>query len=123
MVVESDPWGTDADYDKLGQLREGMQVLDASGKDIGTVSGIQMADPDAATVEPSEDDTIFEGRSVLTGSDNGDVTERMRHTGYFKLDAKGLFSSDKYITPEMIDSVTEGVVRLRYDKDDIPAPA
>lgn len=124
MTVESDPWGTSADYDKIGQLKEGMPVLDASGNDIGKVGYIQMSDPNAATVEPGVDQSVFDDRTVFTDTgDDGNVTERMRHTGYFKLDAKGLFSSDKYITPEMIDSVSEGAVRLKYDKDNIPEPA
>lgn len=124
MTVESDPWGTSADYDKIGRLKEGMPVLDASGNDIGKVGYIQMADPNSATVEPGVDQSVFDDRTVFTdiGDDDGHVTERMRQTGYFKLDQKGLFSSDKYITPEMIDSVSEGVVRLRYDKDNIPDP-
>lgn len=112
----------------MGRIREGMTVLDATGNEVGTVSYVQMADPQSATVEPGVDQSSrgdqggFVGGTLFAGGDDN-VTARMMHTGYFKVDTKGLFSSDKYITPEMVDSVTEGDIRLKYDKDDIPKPA
>jgi hypothetical protein len=123
MVVESTPFGEGADKDLMGRIREGMTVLDATGNEVGTVKYVQMADPNAATVEPSEQDTVFEGRTLFSPGDDDKVTDRMMHTGYFKVDTKGLFSSDKYITPEMVESVMEDNIRLKYDKDDIPEPA
>ncbi|MGI8870351.1 MAG: hypothetical protein ACR2F6_16265 [Mycobacteriales bacterium] len=63
----------------------------------------------------------------LGGSARGDephlpppLAERLRRTGYLKIDSKGIFRADRYASAEDIDSVTD-VVHLRAVRDDLLA--
>jgi hypothetical protein len=119
--------GGAADASPLAQVREGISVYDASGDDIGSVAEVRMADTEAADLQPA--DTTGQGNSVIESAadaiagDTNDVSTRLLSTGYFRLDSKGLFAGDKYVTPDLIASVDADGVRLNVEKDAIPDPA
>ncbi len=56
---------------------------------------------------------VFEG-----GEDSG-ATERQRQTGYIRIDAKGLFSGDKYVGAENVASVNGDDVMLSVTRDSL----
>ena len=122
-----DYMGGAADASPLAQVREGISVYDATGDDIGSVAEVRMADTEAADLQPA--DTTGQGNSVIESAadaiagDTNDVSTRLLSTGYFRLDSKGLFAGDKYVTPDLIASVDADGVRLNVEKDAIPDPA
>jgi len=132
----------------LTQVREGMTVLDAAGDEIGKVDYVRAGDPQAATTMGQEtgDDTVGgvvapvgsasgggtgAGSGVAIGGvvgtggtdDLGDVEEPLRsqllRTGYFRVDGKGWFNTDRYITPDQITGVSGDGVTLKRRKDDL----
>jgi hypothetical protein len=118
--------GGGADASPLAQVREGLSVYDASGDEIGSVAEVRMADTEAADVEPAQntgrvDSVIDSAADAIAGGDD-DVSTRLLSTGYFRLDSKGLFAGDKYVTPDLIESVDADGVRLNVAKDAIPDP-
>ncbi len=123
-----DYMGSSADAGPLANAREGMTVYDATGEEIGSVGEVRMADQEAADLQPAQVDTDSGGSVVESATDaiagtDDDVSTRMLQSGYFKLDSKGLFASDKYVLPTTIESVDADGVRLNVDKDNIPDPA
>ena len=117
----------------LAQIKEGMPVLDADGEPVGTVEFVKMADlndPDDTPrrggdrgfidqlIGRDEDDTDL--LDALIG--DGDVTERMRRSGFVKVDTGGLFADDTYVVPRQIASVDEQV-HLKERKENIRQPS
>lgn len=121
-----DYMGTSADASPLAQVREGMSVYDAGGDEVGTVAEVRMADMEAADLQPAQGgdraDSIVESAAEAIAGTDDDVSTRMLQTGYFRLDSKGLFAGDKYVTPDLIASVDANGVRLNVAKDAIPDP-
>lgn len=124
-----DYMGGGADASPLAQVHEGLSVYDASGDDIGSVAEVRMADTEAADLQPADANTSGQVDSVLDSAADAiaggteDASTRLMSTGYFKLDSKGLFAGDKYVTPDLIASVDADGVRLNVEKDAIPDPA
>lgn len=119
----------------LAQVKRDMKVIDVDGADVGTVSFVHMADtndPDDVPARRDDDDAVpllnlVEGDEddddtglidVLTGDDN-EPNERLRRSGYVKIDASGFMAGDKYATPAHIASVDGQRVRLNVRKDDL----
>ena len=121
-----DYMGSNADASPLAQVREGFAVYDADGDEVGTVAEVRMADTEAADLQPAQagdrSDSIIESAAEAIGGSDDNVSIRMQQTGYMRVDSKGLFAGDKYITPDMIASVDADGVRLTVDKDAIPDP-
>jgi hypothetical protein len=109
----------------LQQVKEGMQVHDAHGDEVGTVSFVHYADPEAVTTESDRgagergdhgDGTLVE---PLIGDEDSKATERMRLTGYIRIDAKGWFTGDKYVGADHVTRVDSDSVTLEVDKDQL----
>jgi len=110
----------------IAQVREGMDVIDASGDKIGTVEMIKMGDPQAATVDSDVPTENWPGpgyRRFFAWNTEPDlppaIATRLMRTGFIKIDAKGLFAKDRYVAADRIASVSNDAVRLTVNKDDL----
>jgi hypothetical protein len=127
--------------DLLNKVQEGMDVVDASGDRIGTVSYISMGDPDAASNQGNEvrDPGILThipaggfgteypthaGIAVFGGESEPDVEEPLRsqllHSGFIKVAGSGLFADKRYVRLDDIVDVTDDTVHLASHKEDLP---
>ena len=114
----------------LEGIREGMKVLDSARHEIGKVEYVKLVD-ETATGEPvasglDEDvehpnSTIIDNIAAAFTSDEvpHEVRERLLHDGFVRLDADGLFASDRYILPSQIAGVTSEGVMLNVTKDQL----
>jgi hypothetical protein len=114
----------------LGLVRQGMEVYDAEGNKIGTVKRVYMgggndpadvrrqrqdagADPAAG---PHEADSTFLGdlfeSFTPTGGMPDELRQKLEREGFVEIDAGGLFSDDRYATPDRIAEVTDDRVIL-----------
>ena len=126
----------------LTHIHEGMDVYDGEDRKVGTVNMVyfgavnQEADerglgPQSVSRsdDPNQGTTVagFAFGGVIPGSDDlGDVDEvlrnRMLREGFVKVDAAGLFSSDVFILPDQIESISDDAVHLRVPKDELINP-
>ena len=109
----------------LKQIREGMDVYDAKGEQVGTVDFVHFGDPDAVTTESDRgagegggdpDASLFDMLDLDLGADANDRMERL---GYIRIDGKGLFSGNRFVSPRGITSVSGNEVRLSVTKDSL----
>ena len=109
-------------------VHEGMKVVDAAGEKVGTVEGLKMGDPGAATEAGNElQDEGFLGdlADAFAGDERepdvpGPMRARLLRTGYIKVDSPGfLIETDRYVPADQIDSVSDDTVRLRVTKDSL----
>jgi hypothetical protein len=91
-------------------VREGMRVVDATGKDVGRVEFVKLGDPDAVTPQGQATDAL-EPRVA------GELAERLLRVGFVKVDRKGFFNDDAYVAMDEIDRVEGDTVHLLV-KDD-----
>ena len=110
----------------IEQVHEGMDVIDASGDKIGTVEMIKMGDHQAATVDSDVPTENWPGpgyRRFFAWNTEPDlppaIATRLMRTGFIKIDAKGLFAKDRYVSADRISSVSNDTVRLTVNKDDL----
>lgn len=113
----------------LGQIQEGMRVVDAAGDDIGKVDFVKMGDPQAATTmgqgmgdAGGTGDILGDVGDVFQGGDDApDVEEPMRsqllRTGFIKVDGKGWFDKDHYVPADQIAGVSGDAVTLTVAKE------
>lgn len=113
-------------------IREGMKVVDSAMHDIGKVETFRVSDDvpgqpeqEAAGVSPvfqEERGNIADALAdVFRGDDElpQEMQEKALREGYVRLDAAGLFASDRYIFPEHIDRVEGDKLVLSVRKDDL----
>ncbi|MCW5722908.1 MAG: hypothetical protein KIS86_17390 [Devosia sp.] len=113
-------------------IHEGMKVYDRARHEIGTVETFRISDedptipgPESVGVSPALDDERRGLSAVLAdmfSPDDGlprEMQEKALREGYIRLDAKGLFASDRYIFPEHIDHVEADGIVLKVEKDDL----
>lgn len=113
----------------LQQVKEGMKVYDAQREEVGTVDFVHYADPEAVTTETDRgagergdhaDSNLADVADVLIeGDEDSKATERMRLTGYMRIDAKGWFTGDKYVGADHVVEVNGDRVILNVSKDGI----
>jgi uncharacterized protein (TIGR02271 family) len=119
----------------LEHVREGMTVLDAEGRVLGTVTRLQMGDPQAATTasgEPSTSGTPGTIMAPAAAADRGpgvvasawdsdaeglgdvpDVVRRdLRRAGFIQVDGPGLEGANRFIPGDRIAEVSGDSVRL-----------
>lgn len=102
------------------EVREGMQVLDVDGQDVGTVAQVQMGDAQAATGEGQQGSG---GTSALVMAFTAGPTvpeqerERLVRLGHLRV-AGGLLSGDRYVTADHVVDVDGDRVQL-----DVPGAA
>ncbi|GAA4993299.1 hypothetical protein [Actinopolymorpha pittospori] len=104
----------------ITQVREHMSVVDAEGKRLGTVAEVKMGDPEAATEQgqqmTSRSDiastvlAAFGGREpfAVPSCEAGDLLRK----GFVKVDPRGVFKRDFYISAEDVLGVDDRSVRV-----------
>lgn len=111
----------------IALVSSGMKVMTASGKEIGKVDVVQMADVNAVT-SPREDwgnvvDPLSKvGYAVFgVGSHIPDtVRHRLLQLGYLLVDGKGWFlDQDHYVASDQIARVEGDSVYLNVDEDQL----
>lgn len=103
----------------LAMIKEGMQVVDVDGDQVGKVSFVHMADPNDPDDNPGLRDDGTGLLDLLDPDQNGDVTERMLQRGFIRIDASGFFSGDKHVIADHVAAVEGDTVQLSVDKDDV----
>ncbi|MET8870248.1 hypothetical protein AB0K18_44910 [Nonomuraea sp. NPDC049421] len=103
----------------IDQVQSGMKVVDSDGKELGTVEFVKLGDPAAATTEGQESDprpgVVPILADVFTDPEPDlppALAARLVRTGFVKVDAKGLFSRDLYVTPDQVARIDGNVVHL-----------
>ncbi|MBV9357725.1 MAG: hypothetical protein JO023_19610 [Chloroflexi bacterium] len=114
----------------LEHVREGMSVLDADGKQLGTVAHLHMGDPQAATTAGNE--PMTSGADALSSIWRTDVEEfgdvpdvlraELRRAGYIEVDGSALEGANRFIPGDRIAEVSSGTVRLRPLAPETTAP-
>jgi uncharacterized protein (TIGR02271 family) len=130
----------------LEQVREGMSVIDADGRPLGTVTRLQLGDPQAVTTAGNEPSTSAEpgvllapaaatqGGAGVVGSlwgsdidglgDVPDVLRRdLRRAGFIQVDGVGLEGAKRFIPGDRIAEVSDDIVRLHAASTGSVAPA
>jgi hypothetical protein len=98
--------------DRVGPIEkvyEGMRVVDVNGEEVGTVEFVKLGDPQAVSVQSEDPDVMPDVPRPFAS--------RLLLTGYLKVDRKGLFARDAYVSATEIDAVQEDTVRLTVSKD------
>ena len=111
------------------RIKEGMDVVDASGEHVGKVTDLRVGDPDATDAGGGEARNAAEGLAMAFGGHREPnvpqpLVGRMIGQGYIKIDAKRHFRKDHhhYATAEQIAAVDGTTVRLAVSGGDlIPA--
>lgn len=111
-------------------IHKGMKVFDIAHKEIGTVEDVKFSDqnPDNPRSEAFGADhdpepvTLIDNiaEAFLPGEQLPEaLRSRMLQEGYVQLDANGLFSSDRFILAEQIQSVAGNEIVLNVSKDEL----
>lgn len=110
--------------DRLGEVREGMTVVDALGEELGTVAEVRLGDPGAVTDAGQQADagggdlldTV--ARAVVGGPHlPEEEAARLRRTGYLRVDR--MLAKDLYAAAGDIHRVDGEMVRLRVPVDQL----
>jgi len=117
--------------DMLRNIRAGMKVVDGAGHEIGRVEWVKYGDDDPSTPEPeaagispiedAEPDTLLDAIADAFRIDElpAEIRERLLHQGFVRIDADGLFSADRYVTPEQIAQVSADTLTLKVGKAEL----
>lgn len=112
-------------------IEEGMKVFDRERHEIGKVEYVQFGDDDPETpeVEAAAPNTLDRRDRTLvddiamafTAGDDlpEELRQKLLEQGFVRIDAKGLFAADRYVTPEQIDSVSGDGLMLNVTKDEL----
>lgn len=113
-------------------IHAGMKVFDRSMHEIGTVATFRIGDEDPDRPGPETAGTspvLEEHRTTLTSALANvftaderlprEMQEKALREGFVRLDADGLFATDRYIFPEHIDRVEGDRLVLGVDKQDL----
>ena len=98
--------------DQIGPIEkvyEGMKVVDVNGEEVGTVEFVKLGDPRAVSLRGEDPDVMPDVPRPFAA--------RLMLTGYLKVDRKGLFAHDAYVSATEIDAVEDDTVRLNVSKD------
>src|ERR687883_119181 len=108
----------------LELVREGMTVIAAAGRRLGTVDRLQMGDPEGATTAGNEPSPGPGGLGPLWGSDIdglGDVPDQLRaelrRVGFIRVDGPDLKGAERFIPGDRVAQVAGDTVRLRPAAD------
>ena len=99
--------------DRIGpieQVREGMRVVDADGKEIGKVKLVKLGDPDAITTQGQDVDG--HEPDVAPSLCRATAPSRLHQGG-----PEGLFTRDVYADVTEIERVEDGTVHLAVPED------
>lgn len=114
----------------LRRVTEGMKVFDRERHEIGKVEYVKFGEdePDTPEVEAAAPSTLGQRDGLIDNiaevfAPADRIPEELRlkllQNGFVRLDAAGLFASDRYITPEQIASVSGEGLLLNVTKDEL----
>lgn len=117
----------------LNEVKEGMRVHDRDNNDIGSVRQVFLGavsdtthergkGPATAPDPEMRDESLIDNFAEALSPDDPlpeALRGRLLRQGFIRIDTSGLFASDRYATPEQIESVSEDIVRLSLMKDDL----
>lgn len=133
--MSTEPFAQFEQHGPLTQVREGMDVYDQANNKVGTVSQVYMGNSDEMGIAPGEgpatagstgddDDSFLEDLAEVFVSGN-DLPEafrgRLLREGYIQIDAAGIFTGDRFATPDQIAEVRGDRVALSVPSDDLIA--
>lgn len=112
----------------LGLVRQGMEVYDADNNKLGTVKRVYMgggndpadvqrqrrdagADPAASGADSTFLGDLFQAFTP-TGGMPDELRQKLEREGFIEIDSGGLFSSDRFATPDRIAEVADDRVIL-----------
>jgi hypothetical protein len=110
----------------IRRVTEGMTVVDVDGQKVGTVEAVRMGDAGATTAGGQADGRADDALTLLAevfgaGSDLDEHTqERLLRIGFLRVDAKGVFTGDRYVEAGEIAEVVDDEVRLSVPKGKLP---
>lgn len=117
----------------LADIRDDMDVYDSEGKHVGEVEYIYFgaaADEaseygtGAATApNPAVTDSILQDVVEAIFSPEDEVPEpirkRLLSNGFIRIEADGIFASDRYVMPDQISHVSNKGVHLKVKRDEL----
>jgi len=110
----------------LSEVQTGMKVIDADGKEIGTVSDLRMGEPAAVGEEPAQEPGALSPIDDLIvgwfGEDRAipeTIRHRMLHEGFIKIGGTGLLGGATFALSTEIASVAGDAVRLNVPDRDL----
>jgi len=115
----------------LRDIREGMKVFDSRDHEIGTVERVQYGADNPATpeleansiegMEPERNRSIVDNVLDVFREEDlpKEIHDRLLMQGFVRLDADGLFASDRYILPDQILSVMGDKIVLTVEKSEL----
>lgn len=117
----------------LLSVRDGMHVHDVNDKHIGHVEFVYFGAANDDAVEASDgmntpvDMGLRDHNSLVDLAARafaGDglpevLRNRLLHNGFIRVEGEGLFSSDRYVTPEQIASISDDKVHLNVTRDQL----
>ena len=130
----------------LERVREGMTVIDESGRRLGTVARVRMGDPQAVTTQseqpPSGDPGVVVAPTAEAGGPTGlgfvgpvlgagpgglDMPDSLRHhllrTGFIEVDGPDMEGPARYVPGDRVADVSDGTVHLRAAATATATPA
>jgi hypothetical protein len=116
-------------YNVLTDIEEGMDVFDTTGKQIGKVKYVRFGDEDSSdlNVESAPErhdmptDALMETVADAFTGDNDvpeELAQKLLRYGYIRIDS-GMFSGDRFATPEEIARVVDDHVQLKVNADSL----
>ncbi len=134
-ITNSDINDSTGRHSILSQIHEGMEVYDVRDKHIGSVEFVHFGSASETqqelgtgpvTSSPADDpnmrrDSLID--NIAEAFDPNDVPQELKEkllvSGYIRLDASGLFASDRFITPDQITGVSDDKVQLSVTRDQL----
>lgn len=134
--MRQQPFEQEQGHQFLKQVYRGMEVYDPNGRKIGVVEcaylGTLEDETDACGVELAaisspkrrESSLIEDFAKAISPGDQlpEPLRQRLRRQGFMRIDSKGLFAADRYVTPDHIASVSYDRVILRVPREVLPKP-
>ena len=147
--MDQGKFGKEMEDNILLKVQEGMRVVDRDDQELGTVDQVYLgsvseeshargegpADTTSADIpgptdraagvfgmagqEPVVIDCAFGGGISPTETSGTEVRDLLMRHGFIRVNTRGLFSSDRYIMPDMISSVSEDLVVLKLSTDEL----
>lgn len=115
--------------DVLRGVHKGMRVFDSARAEIGTVDWVKFGEDDPETPEveaaapPAErhTDTVLHTLAEALAPDEmpEEMRDRLLQEGFVRIDSNGLFSADRYVTPDQIQGVSSDGLLLRVTKAEL----
>jgi hypothetical protein len=124
---EREPLFNFEDVGPIGQVREGMQVVDSAGADVGMVERVKMGDPGAITASVADATAAEElmsgfGSLFTGGLEISDAKAReLLRTGFILVDGPGLADMDRFVPAGRIGRVERDTVHLTVGREQLPS--